>query len=105
DHHPVRRQMGRDSGEHLAADALDVAGAQMVPEQTSDIGRAWRMAEGRRKLSAGEDRMSRQEARGLVLARLHSASIYLRQNGQLIPILLQICQLFLLRRPCSGGRP
>ena len=76
DHHPVRRQMGRDSGEHLAADPLDVAGAQMMPEQTGDIGRARRMAEGRGKLGPGEDRMSRQEAGGLVLARLHSVDDY-----------------------------
>ena len=76
--------MGRYGGEHLATDTLDVAGAQMVPEQAGDIGCARRMAEGRRKLSPGEDRMSRQEAGGLVLARLHGQSIVLRQNGLLI---------------------
>ena len=59
DHHPIRRQMGRDSGEHLAADTFDVAGAQMVPEQTGDIGCAGRMAEGRRKLGPREDWMRR----------------------------------------------
>jgi hypothetical protein len=40
------------------------------------------MAESRRELSPGEDRMSRQEAGGFVLARLHRESIFLRQNGQ-----------------------
>lgn len=39
DYHPVRRQMGRDGSEDLAPDALDVAGAQMMPEQAGDIGR------------------------------------------------------------------
>ena len=82
DHHPLRRQMGRYRGEHLATDTLDVAGAQMVPEQAGDIGRARRMAEGRRKLSPGEDRMSRQEAGGFVLARLHGESMILRHSGQ-----------------------
>ena len=81
DHHPVRRQMGRYGGEHLATDTLDVAGAQMVPEQAGDIGCARRMAEGRRKLSPGEDRVSRQEAGGLVLARLHGESMILRERG------------------------
>lgn len=32
DHHPVRRQMGRDGGEDLAADALDITGAQVMPK-------------------------------------------------------------------------
>ena len=43
----------------------------MMPEQARNIGRARRMAESRRELSPGEDRMSRQEAGGFVLARLH----------------------------------
>ena len=38
DHHPLRCQMGRYRGEHLATDTLDVAGAEVVPEQTGDIG-------------------------------------------------------------------
>ncbi len=59
DLHPVRRQMGRDGGEHLATDTLDVAGAQMVPKQAGDIGCTRRMAQGRRKLSPREDRVSR----------------------------------------------
>jgi len=54
--------MGRDRGEDLAADALDVAGTQVVSEQAADISRARRMAEGRRKRGPREDRMRRQEA-------------------------------------------
>ena len=63
--------MGRHRSEHIATDPLDVASPQVMPEQARDIGRARRMAEGRRKLSPGEDRMSREEAGGFVLARLH----------------------------------
>ena len=57
DHHPVRRQMGWDRSEDLAADALDVASPQVMPEQAGDIGSARRMAEGRRELSPREDRV------------------------------------------------
>jgi hypothetical protein len=49
--------MGRDGGEHLAADALDVAGPQVMPEQAGDVGRARRMTEGRCELGAREDRV------------------------------------------------
>jgi hypothetical protein len=36
---------------------------------------------------------------------LHGRLTFLRQNGQLIAIITQIYQLFLWRRPGSGGRP
>ena len=81
DHHPLRRQVGRHRGKHLATDALDVASPQMMPEQARNIGRARRMAESRRELRPGEDRMSRQEAGRFVLARLHGESVILRQSG------------------------
>jgi hypothetical protein len=35
--HPLRRQMGRHGGEHLATHALDITGAKMVSEQAGDI--------------------------------------------------------------------
>ena len=85
--------MGRYGGEYLAADALDVTGPQVMPEQAGDIGRARRMAEGRRELGPREDRVRRQEAGRLVLARLHGWFMFLRHNGQLIAIITQICQL------------
>src|SRR6185312_4097142 len=78
DHHPLRRQMGGHCCKHLATDALDVAGPQMMPEQARNIGTARRMAEGRRELSPGEYRMSRQETGRFVLARLHGESAILR---------------------------
>ena len=71
DHHPFHRQMGGHRGKHLATDALDVASPQMMPEQARNIGPARRVAEGRRELSPGEHRMSRQKAGCFVLARLH----------------------------------
>jgi hypothetical protein len=71
DHHPLRRQMGGHRGKHLATDALDVAGPQMMPEQARNIGPTRRVAEGRRELSPGKYRMSRQETGRFVLARLH----------------------------------
>jgi hypothetical protein len=82
DHHPLRRQMGGHRGKHLATDALDVAGPQMMPEQARNIGPARRVAEGRRELSPGEHRMSRQKAGRFVLARLHSKSTILCESGQ-----------------------
>jgi hypothetical protein len=51
--------MGRYGGENLPADSLDVPGTEVVPEQAGDISRGCQMAEGRRKLSSGEDRVSR----------------------------------------------
>ena len=93
DHHPLDRQMGRYGGKHLATDPLDVASPQVMPEQAGDIGGARRMAEGRRKLSPGEDRMSRQEACGLVLARLHGRSMILRCEGYILALTTHICQL------------
>jgi hypothetical protein len=54
--------MGRHCRKDLATDALDVAGPQMMPEQAGNVGPACRVAEGRRELSPGERRMSRQEA-------------------------------------------
>jgi hypothetical protein len=51
--------MGWHRGKHLATDALDVAGPQMMPEQARNIGPTCRVAEGRRELSPGEYRMSR----------------------------------------------
>src|SRR6185312_4736743 len=55
DHHPLRRQMGGHCGKHLATDALDVAGPQMMPQQARNIGPTCRMTEGRRELRPGED--------------------------------------------------
>ncbi len=81
DHHPLGRQVGRHRGKHLATDSLDVASPQMMPEQARNIGPAHRMAESRRELRPGEDRMSRQEAGRFVLARLHNESVILRQSG------------------------
>src|SRR5579862_2459398 len=101
--------MSRYGGEHLATDTLDVTGTEMVAEQAGDIGCAGRMAEGRCKLSPGEDRMSRQEAGGLVLARLHGRSTILRDRGNKLALMTHICQLRLIeerpdRCPLSRGK-
>ena len=66
------------------------------------------MAEGRRELSPREDRVRRQEAGRLVLARLHGEFISLRHDGQLIAIQAHIRQLFLFPKTnpavCLLGR-
>ena len=104
DHHSVRRQMGRDGGEHLAADALDVAGPQVMPEQAGDIGRARWMAEGGRELSPREDRVRREEAGRLVCARLHRMSTVLRQKGNIFTLSQHICQQTSLAQLPPFGR-
>ena len=66
------------------------------------------MTEGRCKLSPREDRVRRQEAGRLVLARLHGKFISLRHDGQLIAIRAHIRQLFLFVKTnpavCPLGR-